>query len=29
MMARPPLVIRRGTKRDAPTILSLIRGLAE
>jgi len=28
-MARPPLVIRRGTKRDAPTILSLIRGLAE
>lgn len=28
-MARPPLVIRRGTKRDAPTILSLIRGLAQ
>jgi len=28
-MARPPLVIHRGTKRDAPTILSLIRGLAE
>ena len=28
-MARRALVIRRGTKRDAPTILSLIRGLAE
>ncbi|MEX2222350.1 MAG: GNAT family N-acetyltransferase [Candidatus Rokuibacteriota bacterium] len=28
-MARPPLVIRRGTERDVPTILRLIRGLAE
>ena len=28
-MARAPLVIRRGTARDVPTILSLIRGLAE
>jgi GNAT superfamily N-acetyltransferase len=28
-MARRPLVIRRGTARDVPTILSLIRGLAE
>jgi GNAT superfamily N-acetyltransferase len=28
-MARVPLVIRRGTKRDVPTILRLIRGLAE
>ncbi|HEU4440197.1 MAG TPA: GNAT family N-acetyltransferase [Methylomirabilota bacterium] len=28
-MARAPLVIRRGTARDVPTILNLIRGLAE
>ena len=28
-MARPSLVIRRGTARDVPTILGLIRGLAE
>ncbi|HEY7434073.1 MAG TPA: GNAT family N-acetyltransferase [Methylomirabilota bacterium] len=28
-MARPTLVIRRGTERDVPTILELIRGLAE
>jgi GNAT superfamily N-acetyltransferase len=28
-MARPGLVIRRGTRRDVPTILALIRGLAE
>ncbi|MGH7335462.1 MAG: GNAT family N-acetyltransferase, partial [Candidatus Rokuibacteriota bacterium] len=28
-LARPPLRIRRGTVRDVPTILSLIRGLAE
>ncbi|MGH7314885.1 MAG: GNAT family N-acetyltransferase [Candidatus Rokuibacteriota bacterium] len=28
-MARGPLVIRRGTERDVPTILRLIRGLAE
>lgn len=28
-MARAPLVIRRGTERDVPTILRLIRGLAE
>lgn len=28
-MARAALVIRRGTKRDVPTILRLIRGLAE
>ena len=28
-MARRSLVIRRGTARDVPTILSLIRGLAE
>jgi GNAT superfamily N-acetyltransferase len=28
-MARQPLRIRRGTVRDVPTILSLIRGLAE
>ena len=28
-MARAPLVIRRGTRRDVPTILRLIRGLAE
>jgi GNAT superfamily N-acetyltransferase len=28
-MARVPLVIRRGTKRDVRTILRLIRGLAE
>jgi GNAT superfamily N-acetyltransferase len=28
-MARPALVIRRGTERDVPTILELIRGLAE
>ena len=28
-MPRPSLVIRRGTARDVPTILSLIRGLAE
>ncbi|HUM16992.1 MAG TPA: GNAT family N-acetyltransferase [Candidatus Nitrosotalea sp.] len=28
-MARRPLVIRRGTARDVPIILSLIRGLAE
>ena len=29
MMARRALVIRRGTERDVPTILKLIRGLAE
>jgi GNAT superfamily N-acetyltransferase len=28
-MARAALVIRRGTERDVPTILKLIRGLAE
>ena len=28
-MARKALVIRRGTERDVPTILALIRGLAE
>lgn len=28
-MARAPFVIRRGTARDVPTILKLIRGLAE
>lgn len=28
-MARKALVIRRGTERDVPTILTLIRGLAE
>lgn len=28
-MARAPLVIRAGTARDVPTILALIRGLAE
>lgn len=28
-MARGALVIRRGTERDVPTILTLIRGLAE
>jgi GNAT superfamily N-acetyltransferase len=28
-MARRALVIRRGTERDVPTILTLIRGLAE
>lgn len=28
-MARPALTIRRGTTRDVPTILALIRGLAE
>lgn len=28
-MARGTLVIRRGTERDVPTILTLIRGLAE
>lgn len=28
-MARKALVIRRGTERDVPTILKLIRGLAE
>jgi len=28
-MARRALVIRRGTERDVPTILALIRGLAE
>ena len=28
-MARAPLVIRAGTTRDVPTILALIRGLAE
>ena len=28
-MARPSLVIRRGTARDVPVILGLIRGLAE
>jgi len=29
MIRRPALVIRRGTERDVPTILKLIRGLAE
>ena len=29
MIARGALVIRRGTERDVPTILTLIRGLAE
>jgi len=29
VMARRALVIRRGTERDVPTILKLIRGLAE
>ena len=28
-MARAPLTIRAGTARDVPTILALIRGLAE
>ncbi len=28
-MAKPALTIRRATRRDAPTILALIRGLAE
>lgn len=28
-MAQPPLRIRRGTSRDVPTIVDLIRGLAE
>ena len=28
-MARARLAIRRGTARDLPTILALIRGLAE
>jgi GNAT superfamily N-acetyltransferase len=29
MIRRPALAIRRGTERDVPTILKLIRGLAE